>query len=290
MRYGLRYWLTDLSADSTTDSLVRINIFTTLQRAGIRVSEPQQTVHLVEHDEEHAEMVQEREIQRRIKALKGVDLFARLTARELRTLAKRLNYCPFAKGDVITRQGSVSDCIYILASGEAEVLFETETGEKRSLATLKSGRFFGEMGLMTGEPRRATVVARTEMVCYQLDKGSFQDLIVKRPAIAENISQIIASRQFGLDTARQNLAEDAPTRTRVTANCWRNSALFQLRCATLIEHAHQLHGGPLPPAARNASISDPGGVTILLQACSSYFGNGKKCPLQFPRPQRRISP
>lgn len=209
LRYGLRYWLTDIAADGSTDSLMRINIFTILQRAGIRVSEPQQTVHVVEHNEEHAEIVQEREIQRRIKALKGVDLFAKLTARELRTLAKRLKYCPFAKGDIITQQGSVSDSIYILASGEAEVLFDTETGERQSLATLQSGRFFGEMGLMTGEPRRATVVARSEAVCYQLDKGAFQDLIVKRPVIADNISQIITSRQFGLDTARQNIAENA---------------------------------------------------------------------------------
>jgi len=209
LRYGLRYWLTDLSADSSTDSVVRIHIFTTLQRAGIRVSEPQQTIHMVEYDEEHAEMVQEREIQRQIKALKGVDLFAKLTARELRTLAKRLKYYPFAKGDVITQQGSISDCIYILASGEAEVLFETGSGERQSLATLLPGRFFGEMGMMTGEPRRATVIARSEAVCYQLDKSAFQDLIEKRPVIAENISKIIASRQFGLDTARQNLAEDA---------------------------------------------------------------------------------
>lgn len=214
LRYGLRYWLTDLSADSTTDSLMRIHIFTTLQRAGIRVSEPQQTVHMVEYDEEHAELVQEREIQRRLKALKGVDLFAKLTARELRTLANRLKYYPFAKGDVITQQGSISDCIYILASGEAEVLFETGGGEKKSLATLLPGRFFGEMGLMTGEPRRATVVARAEAVCYQLDKGAFEDLIVKRPAIAENISKIIASRQFGLDTVRQNVAEDAANADR----------------------------------------------------------------------------
>jgi small-conductance mechanosensitive channel/CRP-like cAMP-binding protein len=214
LRYGLRYWLTDISADGSTDSLVRINIFTTLQRAGIRVSEPQQTVHLVEQDEEHAEIVQEREIQRRIKALKGVDLFARLTARELRTLAKRLQYHPFAKGDVITLQGAISDCIYIIAVGEAEVLYQTESGEKQSLAKLEAGRFFGEMGLMTGEPRRATVVARTETICYQLDKSSFQDLIVKRPTIAENISKIIASRQFDLDTARQNLAVDAANADR----------------------------------------------------------------------------
>jgi small-conductance mechanosensitive channel/CRP-like cAMP-binding protein len=214
LRYGLRYWLADLSADSSTDSLVRIQVFTSLQRADIRVSEPQQTVHLVEYDDEHAEMVQEREIQRRIKALQGVDLFAGLDAGELRTLANRLKYYPFAKGDVITEQGSISDCIYILASGEAEVLFKTESGEKKSLATLFPGRFFGEMGLMTGEPRRATVVSRTEAVCYLLDKSSFQDLIMNRPAIAEDISRVITSRQFGLDTARQNVAEDEASAER----------------------------------------------------------------------------
>jgi len=62
---------------------------------------------------------------------------------------------------------------------------------------------------MTGEPRGATVAARTEATCYRLDKGSFQDMIVMRPAIAEDISRIIASRRFGLDAVRQNLSGDA---------------------------------------------------------------------------------
>lgn len=208
MRYGLRYWLNDLSADSATDSQIRIQIYTALQRAGIRVSEPQQTVHLIEHDEEHAEQVKEREIQRRLAALKGVDLFARMTEPELRTLAVDLKYSPYAKGDVISKQGAASDCLYIIATGEAEVLLESGDGERKRLAVLGPGRFFGEMGLMTGSPRQATVIARSEVVCYQLDTETFQDTIVKRPSIADDISKIIASRQSGLDTLQQDLADD----------------------------------------------------------------------------------
>lgn len=209
IRYGLRYWLTDLSADSSTDSLVRINIFTSLQRAGVRISEPQQTVHMIQYDEEHAGAVQEREIQRGLKALKGVDLFSSLDAPELRTLASRLKYLPYAKGDVIMKQGAAANSIYILASGEAEVVYEDGKGGKSSLMKLGAGRFFGEMGLMTGEPRRASVIARSEAVCYTLDKNSFKDLIESRPQIADDISKIIASRQYGLDTVQQNLAENA---------------------------------------------------------------------------------
>ena len=207
IRYGLRYWLTDLTADSGTDSLIRINIFTSLQRAGVRISEPQQTVHMIQQDEEHASTVHEREIQRGLKALREVELFASLEAPELRTLASRLKYLPYAKGDVIIKQGAAANSIYIIASGEAEVFYENGAGAKTSLRKLGPGRFFGEMGLMTGEPRGASVVAISEALCYTLDKNSFKDLIETRPQIADEISKIISSRQYGLSTAQQNSAE-----------------------------------------------------------------------------------
>jgi hypothetical protein len=65
------------------------------------------------------------------------------------------------------------------------------------------------MGLMTGEPRGASVVAISETLCYTLDKNSFKDLIETRPQIADEISRIISSRQYGLNTAQQNSAENS---------------------------------------------------------------------------------
>ena len=63
--------------------------------------------------------------------------------------------------------------------------------------------------MMTGEPRRATVAALSDMLCYRLDKGSFQEIIKRRPEIAENISHVLARRLVELDAVREELSEEA---------------------------------------------------------------------------------
>ncbi|HUK06164.1 MAG TPA: mechanosensitive ion channel family protein, partial [Burkholderiales bacterium] len=62
LHFALRYWLIDLAADDATDSIVRVHLFTALQRAAIRVAEPQETRHLFQENEEHAEAVHRREV------------------------------------------------------------------------------------------------------------------------------------------------------------------------------------------------------------------------------------
>jgi CRP-like cAMP-binding protein len=73
----------------------------------------------------------------------------------------------------------------------------------------EAGSFFGEMGLLTGEPRTATVIAATDLVAYRLDKSAFENIIHARPAIAEEIAQTMAERRVGLESARQDLDEAA---------------------------------------------------------------------------------
>jgi CRP-like cAMP-binding protein len=62
---------------------------------------------------------------------------------------------------------------------------------------------------MTGEPRRATVAALTDMLCYRLDKGSFQEIINRRPEIAEDISHVLARRAVELEAVREEVSEEA---------------------------------------------------------------------------------
>jgi CRP-like cAMP-binding protein len=204
-RYAVRYWLTDLARDDPTDSSVRTHVFVALQRAGIRVAAPEQSVHLTTEDERHRQMLQERELTRRLAAIQHVDLFAGFSAEELRTVAERLVFAPFAKGDVMTRQGAVAHWLYILTKGEAEVVLEQGDGSRRVLTTLSAGTFFGEMGLMTGSARTATVIAHSDAECYRLDKASFADLLHARPSMADEISRILATRQVDLGRIRQDL-------------------------------------------------------------------------------------
>lgn len=89
-----------------------------------------------------------------------------------------------------------------------EVRIATPEGDKR-VATLKAPSFFGEMALMTGQPREATVVALNEVECLRIDKAGFQGILQRRPAIAERISTILASRRVELDAVRDGLDPDA---------------------------------------------------------------------------------
>ena len=199
--YDLRYWLTDLNFDDPTDSQVRIHIYTALQRAGLRLAVEERDVRLTEQTEERRREVHEREIARRLSALKSVDLFAGLNEAETRTIAERLTYSPFAQGEVITHQGNVAHWLYILTAGEADIVVETERSERRFINTLGTGSFFGEAGLLTGAPRSATVIARTNVECYRLDKTSFETVLKSRPELAEQMSHVMASRQGALAAA-----------------------------------------------------------------------------------------
>jgi small-conductance mechanosensitive channel/CRP-like cAMP-binding protein len=205
LRYQLRYFLTDLLEDEFTDSMVRVHLFASLQRAGIRVAEPQRTVHGVARDEAHAESVRRREVGRRLELLRGVDLFAGLKEEELEEIAERLQYAPFARGDVITKQGDSAHWLYIVAFGEAEAQYESATGEAKAVGTLHAGQFFGEMGLFAGEARQATVVAKTDVECYRLDRASVQGLLLSRPNIAEHVSKVVGSRRTTLQQMRTEM-------------------------------------------------------------------------------------
>ncbi|MDD2684768.1 MAG: mechanosensitive ion channel family protein [Gallionella sp.] len=212
-RYALRYWLTDLAVDDPTDAAVRWHVYTALKRANIQLTVEEQNVHFIKENEKYEEAVHEREMVRRVKTLRRVELFSQMTEDELRKLAESLKYAPFAKGNVIAKQGTPAQhWLFIIINGEAEVYLELEHGEKRRLNTLSKGDFFGEMSLMTGSPRVASVMARTDVECYRLDKDAFEDILRERPSIAEEVAQVLVARRSQLDTALQNLDKESLNR------------------------------------------------------------------------------
>lgn len=204
-RYALRYWLTDLQQDDSTDSEVRDHIYVALQRADIRLAIPEHNVHMTKESEKREQYKQTKRIQERIEALHKIELFNGFHEDELLAVAQGLKHAQFAKGDIITRQGAVAHWLYILMEGEAEVYLESADQPRRKLSTLIPGNYFGEMGLMTGDPRTATVIAATDASCYQLDKAAFENILKNRPELAEEISHTLVSRRFSLNRLQHNL-------------------------------------------------------------------------------------
>jgi small-conductance mechanosensitive channel len=192
--YVLRYWLQNPQLDDPTDSDVRTHILATLQRNGIRLATDDHTIHLVEEGAAHREDVQNRELKRRLQAINSIELFARLDDNEKQHLAEHLINAPFAPGDILTRQGAIAHWLYIIVNGEAEAWWQPPEGPRRLLEKRGPGSVFGEIGLMTGAPRRATVIATSNVEAYRLDKEGFQEIIRQRPALADSLSGILEAR------------------------------------------------------------------------------------------------
>jgi small-conductance mechanosensitive channel/CRP-like cAMP-binding protein len=210
-RYALRYWLTDLAPDDPTDSAVRVRIYFALQRAGLRLSIPAHAIFLTEQTSERQERKSQREHERRVEALSCIPLFDKLAPEEKEALAAGLLFTPFAPGELMTRQGAEAHWLYIIAAGEVAVQVNVE-GETQEVARLGAGDFFGERSLLTGEKRSATVVALTDVDCWRLDKAAFQELINRRPEIADEAAEALAERQIELERVREDLSQEAASR------------------------------------------------------------------------------
>jgi small-conductance mechanosensitive channel len=207
--YAVRYWLTDLALDDPTNSVVRTRIHFALKRANIPLSIPAHALFVKEGERQHVERRRAEEIEKRSQLLKRVELFHSLTDEERHILAGRVRIAPFVRGEAMTRQGAQAHWLYLITRGDAEVRVSLDGDLSENVATLHAGDFFGEMGMMTGSPRTATVIAASEVECYRLDKDAFHDILRSRPQIAEDISQVLARRRVELEAAREDLNEEA---------------------------------------------------------------------------------
>jgi small-conductance mechanosensitive channel len=218
--YAVRYWLTDPRFDDHADSIVRLHIYACLQRQGeeFSLARPCMDVSMTTHSQRRNHALLEEQIAQRMKMLSRVALFSALTRDELAQIASSLREAIFMKNDVMTRQGAVANWLYLLTSGEADIWHEAN-GERRHLATLVPGMVFGEMGMMTGQPRRATVIARTDAECYRIDKESFENIMLARPELADEFARILAMRNQELASIHdENIKPDQVQQTKLLAS------------------------------------------------------------------------
>jgi CRP-like cAMP-binding protein len=208
MNYAVHYWLTEFGRTDATDSVVRIRIFAALRRANIPFSIPTQSLLLTEQNASYHESRETREMDQKIRTLEKLDLFKSLTAEERIKLAAGLESTPFVRGETIIRQGTESHCLYILIEGEAEIQVSVD-GHTRTVAGLRAVDFFGEMGVLTGDPRFASVIAKTDTRCYRLGKLVLEEILQQRPEIAEQMAGILALRREALNIVREQTGEEA---------------------------------------------------------------------------------
>lgn len=141
---------------------------------------------------------------RKLKVLNHIILFKALNGDEKKTLAEKTELLNIDSNELIIEEGETGESMYVLAEGLLEVFVDNKLGHQIKVADLVPGQFFGEMSLLTGEKRTATVKAGFESVVLKIEKESIQQIIEKRPQIIEQLVEIIAERKKETESKKSN--------------------------------------------------------------------------------------
>lgn len=128
-----------------------------------------------------------------IAALRAVPIFANVDTPRLKLLAFTSERMLFAPGDTLFHQGDESDAAYVLIGGNADIVINAAGGPV-VVSTVGANAIVGEMGIVTGDPRSATIVARTAVVTLRLRKEVFLALLAEFPDMALSVTQLMVKR------------------------------------------------------------------------------------------------
>jgi small-conductance mechanosensitive channel/CRP-like cAMP-binding protein len=213
--YRVDYWQIDTSGPTQPRSRVFEGVLRHLHVAGITPAYPKRDIFTApmparQHD---AWALADR------TALMGrIDLFSSLPPERLQALAAGLAPEFFHAGEILMRRGEAGESMFVLVEGLLEVRTDPGSrGAEQAVAFIQPGEFLGEMSLLTGEPRSATVVALTDAVTWEITKAQMEPLLRSDPPFAEVLARALAERLA--TNARAHGAVPAPStdQTETTA-------------------------------------------------------------------------
>ncbi|HSC27107.1 MAG TPA: cyclic nucleotide-binding domain-containing protein, partial [Vicinamibacterales bacterium] len=196
IRYRGRFWVDDFEFDDEARDEVRTAIYYSFSRHGIEIPWPIEVGYEREWPEPDA-VTKQRE---RERVVAGVDLFSRLDDSQRGEIAAATSMRMFGDGEAIIRQGASGQSMFVVCSGRVAVLLEPG---RREVATIERGGYFGEMSLLTGDPRSATVVARGDAIVMELDAEVFRRLGAADPEAVEQIALAAVARRGELTQIRE---------------------------------------------------------------------------------------
>ena|SRR5436190_12586911 len=132
-----------------------------------------------------------------VAVLASVPLFAGLSRRHLRQLAKLSEEARFAAGRIVAQYGSRGVAFYVIVNGTAKVTAGYST---RAFAKLGPGDFFGELALLDGGPRSASVIAETPLDTIKIGRAGFRKMLKREPDVAIKLLEELSRRLRAKDT------------------------------------------------------------------------------------------
>lgn len=210
--YRLLFFIERFERRFKVESEVRARIWYALKRADISIPFPVRDVRVTDMKDV---ATSEGPPEEALDALSRVDFLAAVPKELMRELASRVRVNTYVPGETVIYQGDEGSELFIVLSGELEVLVEQAPREPESVARLSAGSLFGEMSLMTGERRSATVRAVSECDLLVVGHTAFRRILSASPDLAEQISEVLLKRQAELiDRAAAAAAAEAPTSAR----------------------------------------------------------------------------
>jgi len=208
IRYAIRYWTRAAETFDQVDADVRQRVWYAFSRANLGFPFPTRTLHLAERSNPMLAT------ESRAAILKRTLLFSGLSEEAVLDIALFGREEAYGEGELIVRAGDEGTAMHILIDGEVVV---QAAQDRRELFRLFPGQFFGEMSLITGAPRTATVVAVRPSRTFVLDEPGFRAMVTRHDEIADALGEVLAARQSELTAAQDQLAADSQQgdRTRV---------------------------------------------------------------------------
>lgn len=206
--YVVRFWVDDYTKSDVAAGEVRSRLWYAVQRSGLEIPFPIHTVHVQQDDAEKRAAASRGERKQRLELLENVPLFASLERADREVLADGLRRVRFGRGEIILEQGDAGASLYVIVTGTVRVSL-AHGPVSRVLATLGPGACFGEMSLLTGEPRAATCVADSDVDCFELGHEALRRMLTASPHLAEELAAQLASRQTQLSAQGAQLSAEA---------------------------------------------------------------------------------
>ena len=203
--YRIRVWITDFAADQRVRDHVRSRIYYAFRRSNISIPYPIQ----VEYQHELPPEKPARPEGAALDVLSSVDILSSLTDQQRAELWPASGADLYAAGEAIVHEGDEGGSMFVVQSGEAAV---TLAGTEGEVARLRPGAFFGEISLLTGERRTATVTAVRDCEVIEIDVDAFRAVVLSDPAIVEKVTAAVALRREELERHRTTRATAAESR------------------------------------------------------------------------------
>ncbi len=187
--YAVRFWVPDYGSENACRDAVLTGVLEALRCAGLAVSAPRRDVMPA-----RAAPLDGRKRPPVVDLLRHIAPFRAFTSEELTALAEQIGERPLREGAMIVREGEPGGSLYVVAEGALEVRVRHD-GAELAIDRLSAGDVFGEISLLTGEPRHATVVALTDGLLYEVRKEDIAPLLRRRPELGEGLAAIMSDRQ-----------------------------------------------------------------------------------------------